>query len=111
MSAVAAADVAPTTLETLDIGAVPDAATAAMERGESGAGREGGQDVELESSHVVVAAAESYVEERRNIISSTSRGYRCMAKACNVMLIGLVLGFAVIFAYAWIDAFRKVNKA
>lgn len=106
-------------------------AASAMERGEgdreggAGGGRggggaveqrqqqEGGEEVEdgneeEQASRVAVAATEAVAEEDRNTGSRWSR-YRCMAEACNVLMLGLVVGFAGIFTYAWVDAFRKVG--
>lgn len=88
-----------------------DTVAAAMETGENNALSVRGQDEEREeSSHVVIAATEAYVEETRNIAArSRARYYRCVVKTCNAMLLGLVVGFAGIFVYAWIDASRKVR--
>lgn len=29
---------------------------------------------------------------------------------CNIILLGLVVGFAAVFTYAWVEAFREVRK-
>lgn len=57
--------------------------------------------------HVAEAATEAHTDEH-SYRQSLARYYRCMAESCNVLLLGLVLGFACIFTYAWVDAFRKV---
>lgn len=89
---------------------MPDTVAAAMETGENNASSVRVQDEEREeSSRVVIAATEAYVEETRNIARSRARYYRCVVKTCNAMLLGLVVGFAGIFVYAWIDASRKVR--
>lgn len=89
---------------------IPDTVAAAMEMGENNASSVRGQDEEREeSSQVVIAATEGYAEETRNITRSRARYYRCVVKTCNAMLLGLVVGFAGIFIYAWINASRKVR--
>lgn len=54
---------------------------------------------------VAIAATEDLGEDRRN----WSPCYRRVAEWCNVILMGLVVGFACIFAYAWVEAFSKVR--
>lgn len=52
-------------------------------------------------------------DERRN---SSWRRRRMWASSrrtqgwCNIVLLGLVLGFGCIFVYAWVEAFREVTK-
>lgn len=66
------------------------------------------EDAQERASHVGVAAAESYAEGEQNRRGAAQ--YRCMAETCNIMLLGLVVGFAGIFTYAWVDALRKVRE-
>lgn len=80
---------------------LPNAAETAMERGEQG-------EEQRQESSVVVAATEEARDEDEDVGRNLAQYYRWMADACNIMLLGLVVGFACIFTYAWVDAFRKV---
>lgn len=82
------------------------AETAIMERGEQGVEQ---QQRRQEEPRVVVAATEAQQhEDDEDVSRSLAQYYRWMTDACNIMLLGLVVGFACIFTYAWVDAFRKV---
>lgn len=60
-----------------------------------------------EASVAVAAAGEVAADE--DIQQSWTPRLRCMVEACNLVLLGLVVGFACIFTYAWVEAFRKVS--
>ena len=67
------------------------------------------EEEEVEEPRVVVAATEAFIEDqedRRN----WSPCYRRLAEWCNIILMGLVVGFACIFVYAWVEAFSKVRE-
>lgn len=67
-------------------------------------------DQEEHPAHVVVASTEAYEEEQR-ASRSWAPYYRRIAEWCNLLLLGMVVSLAIIFAYAWAQAFRKVRKS
>lgn len=100
------------------------AAISSMERGESTAERERreremevpeevgwraeeDEEDEEEEPRIAIAANEAFNEQQEGS-RNWSPCYRRLAEWCNVVLMGMVVGFGCIFAYAWVEAFSKV---
>lgn len=69
----------------------------------------GGGTGHVNVSGVAQAEAEQDGLGRGRRCACTWADSRGVQKWCNILLLGLMAGFACIFIYAWVEAFRKVR--